>query len=109
MKRIQIKARGFTFDALSDGPEDGPLLILLHGLPRTSWEWHHQIPKFAEAGFRTIAPDMRGYSPGARPEGKRAYKVKENSQLIRKMRIRCDFIKKLNKRMRKDFLKRNKS
>ena len=77
MKRIQIKARGFTFDALSDGPEEGPLLILLHGLPRTSWEWHHQIPKFAEAGFRVVAPDMRGYSPGARPEGKRKYAVKE--------------------------------
>ena len=77
MNSIQIKARGFTFDALSDGPEDGPLLILLHGLPRTSWEWHHQQPKLAEAGFRTIAPDMRGYSPGARPEGKRAYAAKE--------------------------------
>ena len=77
MNRIQIKARGFTFDALSDGPEDGPLLILLHGLPRTSWEWHHQIPKLAEAGFRTVAIDMRGYSPVARPEGKKAYKVKE--------------------------------
>ena len=77
MNRIQIKARGFTFDALSDGPEDGPLLILLHGLPRTSWEWHHQQPKLAKAGFRTIAPDMRGYSPGARPEGKRAYIIKE--------------------------------
>ena len=77
MNRIKIKARGFIFDALSDGPEDGPLLLLLHGLPRTSWEWHHQLPKLAEAGFRTIAPDMRGYSPGARPEGKRAYAVKE--------------------------------
>ncbi|MHA2037062.1 MAG: alpha/beta fold hydrolase [Promethearchaeota archaeon] len=73
MNRIQIKARGFTFDAWSDGPEDGPLLILLHGLPRTSWEWHHQLPKFAEAGFRTIAPDLRGYCPGARPEGVKAY------------------------------------
>jgi pimeloyl-ACP methyl ester carboxylesterase len=77
MKPIQIKARGFIFDALTDGPEDGPLLILLHGLPRTSWEWHHQLPKLAEAGFRTVAPDMRGYSPGARPEGKNAYKVRE--------------------------------
>ena len=80
MNRIQIKARGFTFDALSDGPEEGPLLILLHGLPRSSWEWHHQIPKLAEAGYRTIAPDMRGYSPGARPEGKNAYVVKEFAQ-----------------------------
>ena len=77
MNRIQIKARGFTFDAWSAGPKEGPLILLLHGLPRTSWEWHHQIPKLAEAGFRTVAPDMRGYSPGARPEGKNAYVVKE--------------------------------
>ena len=77
MNRIQIKARGFTFDAWSDGPEEGPLLILLHGLPRTSWEWHHQLPKLAEAGFRTVAPDLRGYCPGARPEGAKAYVVNE--------------------------------
>jgi len=77
MNRIQIKARGFTFDALSDGPEDGPLLLLLHGLPRTSWEWHHQLPKLAEAGFRAVAPDLRGYCPGARPEGAKNYVVKE--------------------------------
>ena len=77
MNRIQIKARGFTFDAWSDGPEEGPLLLLLHGLPRTSWEWHHQLPKLAEAGFRAVAPDLRGYCPGARPEGAEAYVVDE--------------------------------
>jgi pimeloyl-ACP methyl ester carboxylesterase len=77
MKRIQIKARGFTFDAWSDGPKEGPLLLLLHGLPRTSWEWHHQLPKFAEAGFRAVAPDLRGYCPGARPEGVKEYVVDE--------------------------------
>jgi len=73
MNRIQIKARGFTFDAWSDGPEEGPLLLLLHGLPRTSWEWHHQLPKLAEAGFRAVAPDLRGFCPGARPKGVEAY------------------------------------
>jgi pimeloyl-ACP methyl ester carboxylesterase len=77
MNHIQIKTRGLTFDALSDGPEDGPLLILLHGLPRTSWEWHHQLPKFAEAEFRTVAPDLRGYCPGARPEGVKSYNINE--------------------------------
>lgn len=77
MKRIQINARGFTFDAWSDGPEEGPLLLLLHGLPRTSWEWHHQLPKLAEAGFRTFALDLRGYCPGARPEGVKEYVVNE--------------------------------
>jgi len=77
MNRIQIKARGLTFDAMADGPEDGSLLILLHGTARSSWEWHNQQPKLAEAGFQTVALDMRGYSPGARPEGKKAYDVRE--------------------------------
>lgn len=77
MKPIEIKARGLRFAARSDGREDSPLLLLLHGLPRTSWEWHHQLSKFAEAGFWAVAFDMRGYCPGARPEGVEAYTVHE--------------------------------
>jgi len=82
MNRIQIKARGFTFDAWSAGPKDGPLILLLHGLPRTSWEWHHQLPKLGEAGYKSVAPDLRGYCPGARPEGVKAYIVDEFVQDI---------------------------
>jgi len=82
MNRIQIKARGFTFDAWSAGPKKGPLILLLHGLPRTSWEWHHQLPKLSEAGFRAVAPDLRGYCPGARPEGVEAYVIDEFVQDI---------------------------
>ncbi len=77
MDRIKIEARGLTFDGWADGPEEGSLVLLLHGLPRTSWEWHHQLPKLAEAGFRAVAPDLRGYCPGARPEGVEAYVVDE--------------------------------
>jgi pimeloyl-ACP methyl ester carboxylesterase len=77
METVEIDARGYTFTALTDGPSDGPLLLLLHGLPRTSWEWHHQIPAFAAAGYRVVAQDMRGYCPGARPEGVEAYTVHE--------------------------------
>ena len=54
MNNIDIQVRGFAFSALSDGPDDGPLLLLLHGLPRTSWEWHHQMPELARLGYRTI-------------------------------------------------------
>jgi len=85
METIEIKARDFTFTALADGPDDGPLLILLHGLPRNSWEWHHQIPAFSAMGFRTVAPDLRGYCPGARPKGVEAYHLKEYAQDILKI------------------------
>ncbi len=80
MKSIEIEARDFSFSALADGPEEGPLLILLHGLPRNSWEWHHQIPPMAAMGFHTVAPDLRGFCPGARPEGVEAYHLKEYAQ-----------------------------
>jgi pimeloyl-ACP methyl ester carboxylesterase len=77
VKNIEIQARGLTFTALSDGADDAPLLMLLHGLTRTSWEWHHQIPKLARLGYRAVAPDLRGRSPGARPTDVEAYVVGE--------------------------------
>ena len=46
---------------LAAGPEDGPLIIFVHGWPELSISWRHQLPCFAAMGFRAIAPDMRGY------------------------------------------------
>jgi pimeloyl-ACP methyl ester carboxylesterase len=62
-----------TFDVTVAGPEDGPVVVLLHGFPQTSHAWHLQVPVLAEAGYRVLAPDQRGYSPGARPSGVAAY------------------------------------
>lgn len=61
------------FTVTEAGPEDGELVILLHGFPQTSAAWRHQVPALAEAGYRVLAPDQRGYSPGARPDGVAAY------------------------------------
>jgi pimeloyl-ACP methyl ester carboxylesterase len=46
---------------LASGPEDGPLIIFVHGWPELSLSWRHQLPALAALGFRCIAPDMRGY------------------------------------------------
>ena len=46
---------------LAAGPEDGPLIIFVHGWPELSISWRHQLPCLAAMGFRAIAPDMRGY------------------------------------------------
>jgi pimeloyl-ACP methyl ester carboxylesterase len=46
---------------LASGPEDGPLIIFVHGWPALSLSWRHQLPALAAMGFRCIAPDMRGY------------------------------------------------
>jgi pimeloyl-ACP methyl ester carboxylesterase len=53
-------ARHTTF-YLAAGPEDGPLVIFVHGWPELSISWRHQLPALAALGFRAIAPDMRGY------------------------------------------------
>src|ERR1700736_3976662 len=65
----QIKtAPGFVFDALCDGSEDAPLVLLLHGFAESFHMWRSQLTALAAAGYRAIAPSQRGYSPGARPD-----------------------------------------
>src|SRR5215470_2094453 len=46
---------------LADGPESGTPIIFVHGWPELSISWRHQLPTFANLGFRAMAPDMRGY------------------------------------------------
>ncbi len=55
------------------GPADGPLVLLLHGFPDFWFGWRRQIPALASAGFRVVAPDMRGYNLSSRPSGLAAY------------------------------------
>jgi pimeloyl-ACP methyl ester carboxylesterase len=75
IERIQLEVGDLTFDALAAGPETGELVFMLHGFPQSSYEWRNQIPAVAGMGFRVVAPDQRGYSPGARPEGVAAYAI----------------------------------
>jgi pimeloyl-ACP methyl ester carboxylesterase len=48
----------------------GPAVVLLHGFPDSSALWRHQIPILVEAGYRVIAPDLRGFGPSDRPAGR---------------------------------------
>ncbi|RMI33319.1 alpha/beta fold hydrolase [Nocardia stercoris] len=66
---------GLTFDVHDDGPADGTPVVLLHGFPQTSASWARVTPHLHAAGYRTIVPDQRGYSPGARPRGRYAYRM----------------------------------
>lgn len=75
--RTRIAVGELTFDARVAGPEDGPLVLLLHGFPQSSFEWREQMPVLADLGFRVVAPDQRGYSPGARPAGVEPYVIPE--------------------------------
>jgi pimeloyl-ACP methyl ester carboxylesterase len=52
---------------------NGPLIVLLHGFPEFWYGWRQQIKQLAAAGFRVVAPDMRGYNLSSRPVGVAAY------------------------------------
>ncbi len=67
---------GLTFDVLDEGPLDGEVVLLLHGFPERATCWRHVAPLLHEAGYRTLAPDQRGYSPGARPTRRRDYRLR---------------------------------
>jgi pimeloyl-ACP methyl ester carboxylesterase len=58
---------GVSLDVLEAGPVDGPVVILAHGFPESSWSWRHQLPALADAGWNVIAPDQRGYGRSSRP------------------------------------------
>jgi len=63
-----LSANGVSFALLEAGPPDGPLALCLHGYPDTARTWRHLMPELAAAGWRAVAPYMRGYAPTSIPE-----------------------------------------
>jgi pimeloyl-ACP methyl ester carboxylesterase len=61
----RITANGVEFGYLEEG--SGPLALCLHGFPDSAWTWRHLLPALAGAGFRAVAPFMRGYAPTSVP------------------------------------------
>jgi pimeloyl-ACP methyl ester carboxylesterase len=66
---------GMSFDALVAGPDDGEVVLLLHGFPQSSAMWLPQLAALAGAGYRAVAFDQRGYSPRARPAEVVQYRI----------------------------------
>ena len=66
LEQIAI-APGLTFDTLTAGAPDAPLVLLLHGFAESMHCWRDQVSALAAAGYRAVAPSQRGYSPRARP------------------------------------------
>src|SRR5688572_9488905 len=67
MQQGEVTANGIRFAYLEEG--NGPLLLLLHGYPDNAYSWEKQIPVFASAGYRVVAPFLRGYPPSEIPKG----------------------------------------
>jgi pimeloyl-ACP methyl ester carboxylesterase len=68
MDKVEIPLGNRTLRALTSGPDQGRTVVLLHGFPQSAGEWRAQLDVLGAAGFRCVAPDQRGYSPGARPD-----------------------------------------
>ena len=72
---IQIKIGKLVFDCRTQGNEKDELVIFLHGFPETSYMWKQLMSSLSENGFYCVAPNLRGYSKGACPKGKKHYRL----------------------------------
>jgi pimeloyl-ACP methyl ester carboxylesterase len=68
-----IETNGIRLHVAEQG--EGPLIILCHGFPECWYSWRHQLPALAQAGFRAVAPDLRGYGRSDRPEELEKYTI----------------------------------
>lgn len=67
LEPLRLQVGHMTFDAIATGPEEGPLVLLLHGWPQFADSWAPTAAALGAEGYRAVAVDQRGYSPGARP------------------------------------------
>lgn len=70
-----ILTNGVDLHMAVAGPEEGELVILLHGFPEFWYSWRRQIRVLARAGYRVVAPDQRGYNKSDKPAGVESYGI----------------------------------
>lgn len=72
--RVRV-APDVDLDVIIAGDRGAPVVLLLHGFPESAYSWRHQIAPLADAGWRVIAPDQRGYARSSQPAGVDAYRA----------------------------------
>jgi pimeloyl-ACP methyl ester carboxylesterase len=77
MNHDWIRTNGVRLHVVTAGPENGPLVVLLHGFPDFWYGFRRQISFLAERGFRVMAPDQRGYGESDKPAGIDAYRIEQ--------------------------------
>ena len=71
-----VNANGLSFEVHTAGdPASDRLALLLHGFPEHAFSWRHQLPLFAQLGYRVWAPNQRGYGRSSRPAGTASYRI----------------------------------
>lgn len=69
VEELRVRAGALSVRLLASGPHEGPLVLLLHGFPERAESWLEVLPRLGGAGFRAVAPDLRGYAGTDRPTG----------------------------------------
>jgi pimeloyl-ACP methyl ester carboxylesterase len=70
-----VGTNGVDLHVVRLGPDDGPPVVLLHGFPECWYGWHRVARRLADAGYRVIVPDQRGYNESEKPSGVAAYRL----------------------------------
>ena len=79
MRERFIRTNGVMLHVMEDGPEDGPVILFLHGFPEFWYSWRRQIDYFARRGYLVAVPDQRGYNLSDKPEAIDSYREIELS------------------------------
>lgn len=74
IRTVRVQANGISLGVAVEG--EGPLVVLVHGWPELWYSWRHQIPALAAAGYRVVAPDVRGYGGSDKPRAVEAYDMR---------------------------------
>lgn len=72
-----VSANGIRVHLVEQG--EGPLVLLVHGFPESWYSWRHQLPALADAGFRAVAIDVRGYGRSSKPAAIDDYRIVEHA------------------------------
>src|SRR5437588_5646167 len=73
LTRRRVEANGLSFAVVDQG--QGQPVLLLHGFPDSADLWRNQVPALVDAGYRVVAPDLRGFGESDRPEEVEAYAI----------------------------------
>ena len=73
MRERFVEGSGVRLHVVEDGPPDGRPVLFLHGFPEFWWSWRHQLRACADAGYRAVAMDLRGFGESDRPDDVAAY------------------------------------
>src|SRR5207248_6818503 len=75
VRHHRVETNGVTLHVAESG--NGRPVVLLHGFPEFWYSWRHQLSALAAAGFRAVAPDLRGYNESDRPRGAANYVIEK--------------------------------